>query len=176
MHQRYFIGITLPDNLTDVLAKIQGELRDVPGLMEPLVPHITLLHPNILMTLSPLYFVPKVKIIASKTLPIKIDLTKTALFDKRVLHIVVKSPELIRLQSELVELLPDDIRARYQVGREFTPHVTIAQAKPLQELPETLIDNLRMKVDPLLPEKFEAVSLSQFTWLKPRTYKVATLV
>lgn len=176
MHQRYFIGITLPDNLTEALQEIQKELYDLPGLMQPLVPHITLLHPNILMTMAPMYFVPKVKELSSELLPIEIELTKAALFDMRVLHIAVKSPGLIKLQSRLVELLPDDIRARYEIGREFTPHITVAQAKPLQVLPEALIENLKTQINPLLPKKFNAKTLSQFTWLKPRSFKISPII
>lgn len=175
MQSRYFIGITLPEKLAKDIAHIQEQLLHGQNVMEPLVPHITLLHPNILMTLSPLYFIPLVQESANSSLPVRVELTKTALFDDRVLHIAVKSSELLRLQKKLVELLPDDIRARYQVGRTYTPHVTLAQAKPLQRLEPSLIEAFKRKVDPLLPLKFEAGNLSQFTWVRPRKYSIRTI-
>jgi 2'-5' RNA ligase len=175
MQPRYFIGITLPESLSEKIAKAQTELFGGHKVMEPLAAHITLLHPNILMTLSPLYFIPKVKEIAGTELPIDVELTKTTLFDERVLHIAVKSPELSALQQKLVELLPDDIRARYEVGRSFMPHVTLAQAKPLQKLDPALIEQMKKRIDPLLPKKFEAASLSQFTWIRPRKYRIQSV-
>lgn len=175
MHPRYFIGITIPEDLSSKIEKVQQNLLPGHKVMAPLLPHITLLHPNILMTVSPLYLVPKLNEITADYLPLDIELIKTALFDKRVLHIAVKSPELIKLQSALVQLLPDDIRARYQIGRAFTPHVTLAQAKPLQQLSDELIDGFEHALDPLLPKKFKAEKLSQFTWVKPREYKIETI-
>lgn len=175
MQPRYFIGITLPDPLSETIAAAQKRFIHDDKVMDPLVLHITLLHPNILMTLSPLYFLPLAKQIADAALPITIELTETAMFDDRVLHIAVKSPELLLLQKKLVDLLPDDIRARYEVGRTFTPHVTVAQAKPLQKLDPTLIEQCKKEIDPLLPMTFMAVNLSQFTWIRPRKYSIRTI-
>jgi 2'-5' RNA ligase len=172
MQPRYFIGITLPDSLSEKITLAQHELFSTHKVMEPLTPHITLLHPNILMTLSPLYFLPKVKEIADAELPIAIELSKTAIFDDRVLHIAVKSPGLLALQKKLVGLLPDDIRARYEVGRDYTPHVTLAQAKPLQGLDPLLVEQLQARVDSLLPKTFETANISKFTWIRPRKYKI----
>jgi 2'-5' RNA ligase len=175
MQPRYFIGITLPDTIGKKISEVQGRFLSGQDVMEALVPHITLLHPNILMTLSPLYFIPQVKQVADDLLPIKIELAKTAMFDDRVLHIAVKSPELLKLQKSLVELLPDDIRARYEVGRMYTPHVTLAQAKPLKRLDPALTEAVKKQINPLLPEKFEAAQVSQFTWIRPRKYKIQTI-
>lgn len=172
MQPRYFIGIALPEALAADIAETQQRLLSGQDVMEPLAPHITLLHPNILMTLAPLYFIPQVRQVADDLLPITIELTKTAMFDDRVLHITVKSPELLKLQKKLVELLPDDVRARYEVGRTYTPHVTLAQAKPLKRLDPVLTEAIKKQVDPLVPEIFQADQLTQFTWIRPRKYKI----
>lgn len=175
MNPRYFIGITLPDELTSKIETIQIELLTSQDVMKPLVPHITLLHPNILMTLAPMYFVPIVKEAAKEFLPLSIELTEIALFDTRVLYIAIKSPELVRLQEKLVGLLPEDIRAGHQIGREYKPHITIAQAKPLQSLSDELIARLEQELTPLLPLKLEITFLSYFTSSGPRIYKPRTI-
>lgn len=172
MHPRYFIGIAFPDDISGQITAVQKKLVGQYDVMEPLVPHITLLHPNILMTLSPLYFIPLAKKAADAALPIKLELTKVAMFDSRVLHIAVKSAALHRLHDELVELLPDDVRARYEIGRKFTPHVTLAQAKPLQTLDSQLITDVSAQIEPLLPQTFEARHISQFKSQRARTYTV----
>lgn len=139
------------------------------------MPHITLLHPNILMTLSPLYFVPQVKEVSKSLLPFTVELTKTAMFDDRVLYIAVKSPELTNLQSKLVSLLPSDIQARYEVGRDYKPHITLVQAKPLQSLDTELIARINLQLGKHLPAKFEVTELTQFKSLGPRKYKIESI-
>lgn len=175
MQPRYFIGITLPDALSRQIAAIQKDLiKDTP-VMQPLVPHITLLHPNILMTLSPLYLLPLVSKAAAGLLPISIELTGTAMFDRRVLYAAVKSPALPKLQKKLVELLPDDVRARYMVGREFTPHVTLLQAKPLQSLDPQLMADFKARMEPMLPVSFDVTALTSFVQQRARSYRVETI-
>lgn len=175
MHQRYFIGLTLPEHLSEKIRSAQNELFAGHKLMAPLTPHITLLHPNILMTLSPMYLLPKIKEVSQKSLPIEVNLKEVGRFDDRVLHISVNSPALLILQKQLVELLPEDIRARYEIGRDYTPHVTLAQAKPMQKLDPELISHFSATIKPLLPLKFEVNSLSKFTWIKPREYRVESV-
>jgi 2'-5' RNA ligase len=170
--KRYFIGISLPDAISEQISALQSNLFDAQGMQPPLVPHITLLHPNVLMTLSPMYFLPKVKEIAASLLPIEVHLTQVDSFGKRVQYIVVESPALIKLQESLVELLPEKIRAQYYVGREFTPHVTLAQAKPRQQLQAATFQQFTDVITPLLPYKFLATELTQFTWEGPRKYKI----
>lgn len=144
--------------------------------MKPLVPHITLLHPNILMTVSPMYLLPLVKEAAAEFLPLSIELTGTAMFDSRVLYAAVKSPGLLKLQKRLVELLPDDVRARYMVGREFTPHVTLLQAKPLQSLDSELVAGFKTRIKTHLPASFKAQTLTSFTQQHARSYRVAAIL
>lgn len=175
MHPRYFVGIALPNVLSEQIQTIQTAVLKNRPVMEPLVPHITLLHPNILMTLSPLYFIPIIKEASQALLPISVELTGIDMFDERVLYIAVKCPGLITLQEKLVGMLPDDIRARYEVGREYTPHVTIAQAKPLQTLSRDVAHHLRRDLNQLLPTKFTAKALTQFTWQADRRYSILTI-
>lgn len=174
MQPRYFIGITLSRALSRTIAQAQDKLitRNTKLVMEPLVPHITLLHPDLLMTLPPSHFIPKIKQVADTQLPLTISLEKPAMFDQRVLHISVHSPALIELQKNLVTLLPDQIRAQYEVGRQYTPHVTLLQAKPMQKLPLELIDEFKTRFEPLFPQSFTAYHLAQFHWLRPRSYMV----
>lgn len=172
MHPRYFIGIALPDDISSTITAVQKKLAGQYDVMEPVVPHITLLHPNILMTLSPLYFIPLAKKAADAALPINLELTKIAMFDSRVLHIAVKGAALHHLHDELIELLPHDVRARYEIGRKFTPHVTLAQSKPLQTLDSQLITDVSTQMKPLLPQTFEVRHLSQYKSQRARTYTV----
>lgn len=172
MNPRYFIGITLPDDLSRKIASIQLELLTSRFVMEPLVPHITLLDPNTLLELSPMYFVPKVRQAAKDFLPLDIELADLDSFDRRALFISVKSQKIRSLREELVSILPDHIRSKHTVSREFIPHVTLAQAKPNQKLEHTLIDVFRKQITPLLPREFAVSSLDQFQWIRPRTYKV----
>lgn len=175
MQPRYFIAIILPDDIRHRIGKVQHELFQPGKVMQPLKPHITLLHPNMLMSLPPMHFVPKIKKVADQILPIKIKLTKTDLFDDRVLHIAVESSEIYKLYDELVNHLPEEIKARYTVGRPFVPHITLNQAKPKQSLDSALIDKFKEKIDPLLPQTFTVNNLHQFKWLRPRIYKITAI-
>lgn len=175
MNPRYFIGISLPDNLTAEIQGIQTQMMLGRDNMDPLVPHITLLHPNILTTLSPMYFVPQVKVACKKFLPLNIELTKTALFDTRVLYISVKCPALIELHAALVDLLPNDIQARYQIGREYKPHVTLAQARPLQTLNPKIIDLFNKQIGSIIPTSFDVSNVTLFKSIGPRKYKIESI-
>lgn len=175
MQPRYFIGLTLPDGLTRQIDEIRSRLLAGHKIMEPLVPHITLLHPNVLMSVPRQHVIPRMQQLASEHLPFKVELTHTGLFDQRVLYIAVSCPELTALRKALIGLLPENVQASYEIGRQFTPHVTIAQAKPMQKLPETLIEDLAAALNPLLPVVYKAEKLYSFVWVRPRLYKVAAL-
>lgn len=118
-----------------------------------------------------MHFVPKIKIAGTKILPIEIKLAHTDMFDNRVLFIYADSPLLITLHNDLMQLLPDQIRAQY-TGRKFQPHVTLAQAKPKQNLSPELIAKFKHRIDPLLPQTFTATQLTEFKWLRPHTYRL----
>lgn len=175
MQLRYFIGISLPPEFSHPIAQLQREFFIRGRVMEPLVPHITLLHPNILGTLAPSFFTPKVKQVADRVLPINIELKAANMFDQRVLHITVESSGLHNLQSSLSSLLPGKVRAQYDRERKFTPHITLLQAKPKQNLPPELIREIKNKIELFLPQNFMATRLTQFTWILPRTYKITNI-
>jgi 2'-5' RNA ligase len=175
MQLRYFIGIALPPEFSHPIARLQRDFFISGRVMEPLVPHITLLHPNILRALAPSSFVPKVKQAAARILPISIELKSTNMFDKRVLYITAEGPGLHKLHSELSNLLPDKVRTQYERERRFVPHVTLMQTKPKQTLPTELINDFKKEIEPLLPQTFTVTSLSQFTRVRPRTYKIANI-
>lgn len=169
---RNFIGITLPEDLSSNIELVQRELL-IPGqVMEPLVPHITLLPPQCLETLAPAYIRSQVESVAKSHLPLAIHLGKTALFDRRIIYISVDETGLQELHGALISLLPDKTRAAYIVGREFIPHITIAQAKPKQELADDLIYTYRERIDSLLPQDFTVRHLTHFTRVAPRRYKL----
>lgn len=162
----------MPDELSTAVSQAQKKLL-VPGqVMDPLVPHVTLLDPNMLMELSPTYFLPKVRQTAAVTLPFEVTLTHLDMFDSRVLFIRAESSELIKLRKDLVKLIPEKIRAQYTVNREYIPHVTLAQAKPNQHLSDEQITNIKTKIQPLLPQIITVRSLNQFQWIRPRTYRI----
>lgn len=165
MEQRYFVGITLPKDLSQIISDIQKELLVPHKILTPLVPHITLLEPNLLETMPPDALMPQIKRVAEGVLPIQITLTRTACFDKRVLYIEAQNGELSELRNQLIGLLPEP-----PARRQFQPHVTVAQAKHNQTLTEASIESYRERIEPLLPASFTASQLSYFEWIHPRTY------
>jgi 2'-5' RNA ligase len=172
MQQRYFIGITLPDELSSTINKIQHDLFQPGKTMQPLVPHITLLHPNMLESLTPKKLIPNVKLAADEMLPISIRLSEINMFDKRVIYIAVQCSKIIDLYEKLFKQLPAGVREKYQNDRKFNPHVTLTQSKPRQNLDSVLVQRFNKQVSPLLPQTFQAKNLSKFIWQSPRTYKI----
>lgn len=169
MQERYFIAISLPDDVAKIITDAQKELLDGYLVMQPFQPHITLVPPNVLDKIPPDLIVPQIKTAAEPYLPIQITLDNFGIFEKRVLYINAISPVLAALQSKLMHVLPYEALARSD--RKFVPHLTLAQAKPKQDLPDELIDNLKQRIEPHLPLNFEAKNISKFKWLKPRTYQ-----
>ncbi|HEX5797040.1 MAG TPA: RNA 2',3'-cyclic phosphodiesterase [Candidatus Saccharimonadales bacterium] len=169
MNERYFIAISLPKDVSRHIEAIQKEILEGHPVMKPFQPHITLVPPNVLDSLPVETYVPRFKTVAQHYLPISIKLARTRTFENRVLYIEVEGPELINLQSELMKLLPQ--AAIDKSNRDFVPHVTLAQAKPNQELADELKNRLNFKIEAILPYKFTAEYISKFKWLKPRTYE-----
>lgn len=175
MQPRYFIAIELPEAFSQQLSERQKLLNLSSQILEPLAPHITLLHPSILETLAPSHFVPKIKHVTDQFLPFEVRLVQTAMFDHHVLHIAVDSPELLAMRERLLAVLPDKVRAEYLIGRRFTPHVTLLQAKPGQKLDEALIGRAKSVFAPMLPFSFTAAHVTKFTWERPRSYRLETV-
>lgn len=168
--QRYFIGMTLPPDLSKIIASIQHELYIPNTMLLPLSPHITLLEPSLLSQLPADDFIPRVKEVADKFLPLDLTLNYTSLFGNHVLYIAVQNDTLAALEKRLLDLLSSATYEGIQANRPFQAHVTIAQAKPGQVLPLSLINNFKEYIDPLLPQKFIVNELAYFQWIHPRTY------
>lgn len=165
MEQRYFIGITLPKDLGQVISAIQKELLMPQKILTPLVPHITLLEPHLLEKMPPDDFTMQVKSVADSILPLQVTLTRTECFNKYMLYIDVAQDKLSHLHQTLRGLLPGA-----PADQPFHAHVTLAQAKRNEILPNRLIEAFRDKIDPLLPQTFTVSNLVYFEWIHPRTY------
>lgn len=170
MMERYFIAVSLPSSISKVIEDAQKKFLGAHLVMKPFQPHITLLPPNVLDRLPPESIVPQIKETANKYLPIDIRLTKTEVFENRVLYIEAESPKLVELQKELMGLIPEQYKNN-KVIRHFQPHVTLVQAKPKQDLDSQLVNNLDEAIAPVLPYNFTAQKISKFKWLRPRTYQ-----
>ena len=174
MQPPYFIGINLPDELSNKIAKIQADLYNDKLLLKPLLPHITLIHPNPLTEISPLILVPKIREL-TKDLDIKIKLNKFDMFNENVLYLSVGSTELEILYENIVDLLPEDTKAKYFISRKFVPHVTIAQAKPKTILTASLVNQYIQKLNLKLPYSFNINSLYKFNRQYSRFYSASRI-
>lgn len=170
VQKRWFIGVLLPAELSATITELQRNLVDEQTMLKPLIPHITLIHPNPLIELSPLYFAPIAKLAAQHLLPCKVNLQRVSIFNKNVLHIAVESPELEKIHNKIVSVLPHHIKAQYFVGREFKPHVTLAQARGRNELTKEFVKDFTEKINPILPARFMAEKLTRYEWQGTRTY------
>lgn len=175
VQKRWFIGALLPPIISDAIISIQRELINDDAILPPLMPHITLMHPNPLMELSPLHFAPLAKKAAHELLPCEILLGSIGTFNDSVLYISVKSPELTQIHNQLVALLPSKIQSQYFVRRDFVPHVTLAQSRGLNKLSHEIITQFTHKIEPLLPTKFTLQKLTRYEWQGSRTYLVKDL-
>lgn len=173
--KRYFIGLSLPPELTAKISEVQETLYNPQIMLQPLIPHITLLHPNVLMTLSPLYFLPKVREATSSLLPINVKLTGIGSFGNRVLHVKVESEGLAVIHTKLVSLLPEKIRAQYYVGRDFVPHVTVAQGKMRHTIDADTKARFGIALKKLLPCTFTSSYITYFSQDARRSYRAQKL-
>jgi len=165
MEQHYFIGATLPKDLSQVISDIQKELLIPHKILTPLAPHITILEPHLLEAIPPDAFIPQVKKVADAVLPAQIVLTQTACFNKHILYIEAKNDKLTELRQQLLSLLPEP-----SASQQFHPHITLAQTKHNQVLTDALITSYRERIEPSLPTSFMVSQLSYFEWIHPRTY------
>lgn len=165
----YFIGIEVPGDLCYEIEKLQGEFHRERGTLQPLVPHITLLHPNCLKGIMPHELIPKVKEVAERYLPLNVELSSVQFFGSHVAFIEVNSLRLHSLHRQLANLLPEDIR-QSQFRYPFRPHITIAQIHRPRELST---DHIKQTTEKALrlPVRVEIDSLSHFQWIRPRDYK-----
>jgi 2'-5' RNA ligase len=176
MHtNRYFIGLTLPENITRLLEITRHKVFMPQTMLSPLQPHITLLHPNALMQSPPEDLLPKIRAAVQPFLPVTLTLTSLKWFDRRVIYLAVDCPDLAVLQSALVAQLPSEPQAKFYASRTFTPHVTLSQAKPYQKLPEDLLDIYSKDLQNYLPYTSTISALTVFRWQSPRRYKISPI-
>ena len=169
-HTPYFIGIALPSPLNEQVDALKWQLhKEIDNLLQPLVPHITLLHPPSLRGVDVTELLPKMREIIPAFLPLTLSLETIDAFDNTVLYIRARSPQLNDLQAELVKLLPPDAQEMYH-QRGFIPHVTLAQSRTPQQLDIAALRNRALHDIPL-PIHFTSESVSIFTRTAPRKYK-----
>lgn len=171
MAERYFVGIELPEPLTERLMRIQDELILEDEMIRPLKPHITLLHPDSLKTVMSSVFLKKISKLAKKRLPLTVSLQNVSVFNQQVLYISVQSQALMQLQQEMVDLLPARIKATYYVSQVFVPHVTIAQARSGHTLPTGLDKQYTYAINHLIPVAFDVDHLMHYWRKGPRQYE-----
>jgi 2'-5' RNA ligase len=173
MPPRYFIGITPPKDVARVISSVQYSLYDEKLLLKPLVPHITIIHPNALERISPLWLLPKLKSVQAAIMPTSIKLGSISVFHTSNLHIKVESTSLNELYEQCLNLLPKDVIATHFVGkRKFDPHITLAQAKPKQELSPKYIELYRQQLKPIIGTQFTVNNLTKFEHSAPRHYQI----
>ncbi|HET8690448.1 MAG TPA: 2'-5' RNA ligase family protein [Candidatus Saccharimonadales bacterium] len=166
----YFIGIALPPELTQKLGRLKNRLwHNDAELLQPVLPHVTLLHPPSLDGLMPSQLIPQVRQVASRYLPLTIGLTEVGHFGDSVIFVEVQSLKLEALQSQLVKLLPAEVR-RLHYRRPYRPHVTIAQKPEPKALDQSLIE-AEIRGSITLPQSFAVENISCFKRILPRHYR-----
>ena len=136
--QRFFIALVPPDDIQERITEIKQYFADrynsSRALQSP--PHITLQIPFE----WPAADVPKLeeslKGFAARRLSIPVTLSGFAAFVPRVIYVdVVKSPELLELQKDLMSYIEENlgIADRLSQTRPFVPHVTVAFSDLTQE-------------------------------------------
>jgi 2'-5' RNA ligase len=165
----YFIGITLPAALGRQISELQWCLFDEEAhLIKPVLPHVTLLHPPSLEGILPSQLLPRIHEIASRYLPMTIQLRSINFFGTRVCFLEAESLKLHSLQMRLVHTLPPAAQTLHY-KRPYHPHVTLAQAyNPHALRRPALLKAISSAIS--LPLTFTVDSVACFTRIKPRIY------
>lgn len=173
MPPSYFIGLTLPTDISSAIIDVQTSLYDDNILLQPLVPHITIIQPNALSQISPIWIKPVAKNIANNYLPLKAKITDVKTFNDKVIYLAIDCPGLIDMQKDLVAALPKDIYQRYYVGRlPYTPHITIAQTKNQTALSSAIIASYTEALQNFVNQDLNINIIYIFKHSAPRTYKI----
>lgn len=170
----FFIGIKLPDKTNEQISKFKWEIHQAyRGTLRPLIPHITLLHPQSLAASDPKDLIQEIKSLAPRHLPMTVTLDFVDNFGGKAFFLSANSPELIDLQSHLRMLLPPDSQQVYETWG-FTPHVTLVQAQEKHLFTnEKIIKSLGSHIT--LPITFSVTSISLFTRIGEREYIAHTI-
>lgn len=171
LHQSvYFIGIALPSSVRRQVADLRWHLyQKDPGLLRPVLPHITLLHPLSLDGILPSQLLPQIRTIAKRYLPMTIELNRVDFFGQEVCYLAADSFKLYSLRHHLVRLLPPDVRKTHY-RRHYLPHVTLAQIYNPAVLDKKELSN-EIHGSLKLPIRFTVTSVASFTRILPRAYR-----
>ncbi|HET7629954.1 MAG TPA: 2'-5' RNA ligase family protein [Candidatus Saccharimonadales bacterium] len=166
----YFIGIALPSELDRRIAKLKNQLYEADSdLLEPVMPHVTLLHPPSLAGIMPSQLIPEVRRVARRYLPLTIALNDLGSFGDSVAFVEAESLKLRSLQSQLVKLLPTEAQASHY-RRPYRPHITIAQKYEPKALDQVMIA-AAINRELQLPVSFTVENISYFKRILPRRYR-----
>jgi 2'-5' RNA ligase len=165
----YFIGISLPSDLDRSITELKSRLYgEQPHMLQPVLPHVTLLHPPSLQGILPSQLIPRIHKIAERYLPMTITLSRIGFFGSRVCYLEAESFSLYSLQASLMRLLPPEAQANHY-KHDFLPHVTLAQTYDPATLNRTaIIKEINNSLD--MPITFTVDSVTHFTRIKPRVY------
>lgn len=170
----YFIGVALPAELNRQISELQWQLQATnTAALKPVLPHVTLLHPPSLQGIMPSEFIPKVREVAARYLPLTINLVDVDAFGTRVCFIRVESLGLFSLQSQLVRLLPPEAQTIHY-RRSYSPHITLLQVYDpavidMAQAQKIIADTIT------LPQTFTVDSVSWFKRILPREYRPETI-
>ena len=162
MHQTqenpYFLGIAPPLELSNKIGEIQKRLhKENETLLQPLIPHITLLHPGCAMLIGKQKLLAHAQSIVSTMKPIIIRLDTIDMFGSRVLHIAAASNDLKPLHTLCAPLPTKQYDSYYNsaIG-QFRPHITIAQTASGETPPDSFTRKVTVRVQVILPAHFVA--------------------
>lgn len=171
MKYHYYIGLQLPLEVREKIARLQKDLFDPIESIEPLEPHITLLPPPAVENIEPDELRAHAKAAAQSSWPLEVTLTEVITFQSHAVALHAEAgPEIHDLQQRLIALLPFETEVTYFPNPKFTPHVTLVQALRGRTLPEKLIQEYKDRLAPELPLNFTVDHLTLFEWTGPRQY------
>ncbi len=120
---RYFIGIALPDSITQELVKLQSSLADL-YQGNPVAPenlHVTVLFLGSMSEEELTHAQQELRTVIVKPFTLALTNVETT---SHIIWVTVPSQELTQLHTAIVTQLP-----RYQQERDYTGHITIARVK-----------------------------------------------
>ncbi|WP_293131567.1 2'-5' RNA ligase family protein [Microcoleus sp. bin38.metabat.b11b12b14.051] len=136
--QRFFIALVPPDDIQQQITQIKlyfAEHYNTRGALNS-PPHITLQPPFEWLAADVPKLEESVRVFAANRPPIPVTLSGFAAFAPRVIYAdVVKSPQLLEMQTDLMEYVGANlgIRDRISQTRSFVPHMTVAFRDLTQE-------------------------------------------
>lgn len=175
MQHRYFIGLALPEPLSNQLTQLQQTLFDAALARVPLQPHITLLPPPAVERVEPEELARQAAITAEPFWPLHLTLSHVETYKNTTITIKVESEQLHELQKQLAALLPPEVTITYYPDSRFSPHVTVLQAERGKSLTPELAQQFTDHVATLLPATFDATQLMLYRWVASRQYEAVPI-